>query len=82
VQSLALVSLPQVTAARGGRHMVGCDKFVDELKKLRPRAGDRLAGTLALHHHDAKAHPRGVARQYDKAHRGEPPAPAKKKRAK
>jgi hypothetical protein len=56
-----------------------CDQFVDELKKLRPHVSDRLARTLALHHHGAKAHPRDAARQYDKAQRGGPP-PAKQKR--
>jgi hypothetical protein len=59
-----------------------CDQFFDELLKLRPHMGHRLARTLALHQYNAAEHPRDKARQYDKAQRGEPPAaPAKKKRS-
>jgi hypothetical protein len=57
-----------------------CSDFSDEIRKLRPHLPYKLAWTLALHHYDAKAHPREAARQYDKAQRGEPPeAPAKKR---
>jgi len=47
-----------------------CDDFIDELLKLRPHTGHRLARTLALHQYDPKEHPRDRARQYDKAQRG------------
>jgi hypothetical protein len=30
-----------------------CDRFVDELKKLRPHVSERLARTLALHQYKA-----------------------------
>jgi hypothetical protein len=52
-------------------------QFEDELKKLRPHVGDRLAGTLALQKYDPNEHPRDLARQYDKSLR--PPAAAKKR---
>jgi hypothetical protein len=55
-----------------------CDQFVDEPKKRRPHVTDRLALTLALRHHDAKAHPRGAARQYDMGQRGESVPAAKR----
>jgi hypothetical protein len=57
-------------------------QFEDELKKLRPHVGDRLATTLAIqmYAHNAKEHPRDLARQYDKAQRPAAPAPAAAKR--
>jgi hypothetical protein len=48
-----------------------CDRFVDELKKLRPHVSKRLARTLALHQYKADDHPRDAARRYDRAQRGE-----------
>jgi len=38
-------------------------QFEDELKKLRPHVGSRLAGTLALQMFDLKEHPRNLARK-------------------
>jgi hypothetical protein len=58
-----------------------CNDFTDELIKLRPHISHKLAWTLALHHHDATAHPRDKARQYDKAQRSEQ-EPPKTKRSK
>jgi hypothetical protein len=43
-----------------------CDDFSDELIKLRPHISHKLARTMALHHYDAKAHPRVAAREYHK----------------
>jgi len=57
-------------------------QFEDELKKLRPHIGDRLARTLALQKYDAKQHPRDLARQYDKGLRAAVPAVPAKRRAK
>jgi hypothetical protein len=54
-------------------------QFEDELKKLRPHAGSRLAGTIALQKFDLKEHPRDLARQYDKSLRPPAPAPGKKR---
>jgi len=54
-------------------------QFEDELKKLRPHVGDRLARTLALQKYDAKQHPRDLAREYDKGLKAATPAPAKKR---
>ena len=55
-------------------------QFEDELKKLRPHVGDRLAHTLALQRFDPKEHPRDLARAYDKSLReAAAPAAAKKK---
>lgn len=54
-------------------------QFEDELKKLRPHVGDRMARTLALQKYDPKEHPRDLARQYDNSLRATNPAPAKKK---
>ena len=54
-------------------------QFEDELKKLRPHVGDRLAGTLALQKFDLKEHPRDLARQYDKSLRPAGTAPTKKR---
>jgi NTP pyrophosphatase (non-canonical NTP hydrolase) len=54
-------------------------QFEDELKKLRPHVGDRLAWTLALSNYNPADHPRDKARQYDKAQRPPAPAPAKKR---
>ena len=61
-----------------------CDEwnsqFQDELKKLRPHVGDRLAHTLALTAYNDKGHPRVAAHEYHK--RQQPtaaPAPAKKR---
>jgi hypothetical protein len=56
-------------------------QFEDELKKLRPHVGDRLATTLALTKYDSKEHPRDMARQYDKVQRRESTlsAPTKKR---
>ena len=54
-------------------------QFEDELKKLRPHVGDRMARTLALQKHDPKEHPRELARQYDKSLRPANPAPTHKK---
>jgi len=55
-------------------------QFEDELKKLRPHVGQRLATTLALQKYDPKEHPRDLARQYDKSMRAQSaPAPAKKR---
>jgi len=54
-------------------------QFEDELKKLRPHVGDRLAHTLALQRFDPKEHPRELARTYDKGLRAAAPAAAKKK---
>jgi hypothetical protein len=51
-----------------------CDDFSDELIKLRPHISHKLARTMALHHYDAKAHPRVAAREYHK--RQEPGLPA------
>jgi hypothetical protein len=56
-----------------------CDQFFDELLKLRPHMGHRLARTLALHHYKPAEHPRDAARQYDKAQRGEPASGKKRK---
>ena len=52
-------------------------QFEDELKKLRPHVGDRLARTLALQQYKPQEHPRDLARQYDKSQR--PPTRAKKR---
>jgi hypothetical protein len=41
-------------------------QFEDELKKLRPHVGERLAHTLALQKFDLRQHPRDLAREYDK----------------
>jgi hypothetical protein len=57
------------------------DQFIDELLKIRPHTGHRLAKTLALHQYNGAEHPREKARQYDKAQRGES-VPAKAKRTK
>jgi hypothetical protein len=57
-------------------------QFEDEVKKLRPHVGSRLAGTLALQMFDLKEHPRDLARQYDKSMRPPPPPGPAKKRAK
>jgi hypothetical protein len=54
-------------------------QFEDELKKLRPHVGQRLAATLALQKYDPKQHPRDLARQYDKSMRAAAPEPAKKR---
>jgi hypothetical protein len=54
-------------------------QFEDELKKLRPHVGDRLATTLALQKWDPKEHPRDLARQYDKSMRAAASAPTKKR---
>lgn len=55
-------------------------QFEDEVKKLRPHVGDRLAWTLALSNYNRKEHPRDLARQYDKAQRlPAASAPAKKR---
>ena len=48
-------------------------QFEDELKKLRPHVGARLATTLALQVYDEKEHPRVAAREY---HARQQPAPA------
>ena len=53
-------------------------QFEDELKKLRPHVGERLAHTLALQKFDLRQHPRDLAREYDKGLRAAA-APAKKK---
>ena len=55
-------------------------QFEDELKKLRPHIGDRLAYALALQKYDAKRHPRELAPEYDKVQKREATlsAPAKK----
>ena len=54
--------------------------FEDELKKLRPHVGERLAHTLALQKFDPRQHPRDLAREYDKSLRAAAaPAAAKKK---
>jgi hypothetical protein len=59
-----------------------CDQFSDELKKLRPHVGSKLAWTLALHQFDAKAHPRVAAREYHKRQEpGLPPKRASKRRS-
>ena len=56
------------------------EQFEDELKKLRPHIGERLARTLALQKFDLKLHPRDLAREYDKGLRAQAdPVPAKKK---
>jgi hypothetical protein len=52
-----------------------CDDFGDELIKLRPHISHKLARTMALHHYDARAHPRVAARDYHK--RQEPGLPTK-----
>jgi hypothetical protein len=57
-----------------------CDQFFDELLKLRPHMGHRLARTLALHQYDPAEHPRDKARQYDKARRGASSTPARAKK--
>lgn len=55
-------------------------QFEDELKKLRPHVGQRLAYTLALQKYDTKEHPRDLARQYDKSLKAASgPAPVKKR---
>ena len=55
-------------------------QFEDELKKLRPHVGARLAATLALMAYDEKEHPRVAAREYHKRQQPPPaPAPAKKR---
>jgi len=53
-------------------------QFEDELKKLRPHVGERLAHTLALQKFDLRQHPRDMAREYDKGLRAAT-APVKKK---
>jgi len=53
-------------------------QFEDELKKLRPHVGERLAHTLALQKFDLRQHPRDLAREYDKGLRTAA-APVKKK---
>ncbi|HSB22299.1 MAG TPA: hypothetical protein VLE94_04230 [Burkholderiaceae bacterium] len=53
-------------------------QFEDELKKLRPHVGERLAHTLALQKFDQRQHPRDLAREYDKGLRAAA-TPAKKK---
>jgi len=59
-----------------------CDDFSDELIKLRPHVSGKLARTIALHHFDAKAHPRVAAREYHARQEPQPtaPKPAGKKR--
>ena len=56
-------------------------QFEDELKKLRPHVGERLARTLALQRFDPKQHPRDLARAYDRGLRAEVPPTAAKKKA-
>ena len=41
--------------------------FEDELRKLRPHVGERLAATLALQMYHPDEQPREMARQYDKS---------------
>lgn len=41
-------------------------QFEDELKKLRPHVGDRLAWTLAAQVYHPDVHPRVAAREYDR----------------
>jgi hypothetical protein len=55
--------------------------FEDELKKLRPHVGERLARTLALQKFDPGQHPRDVAREYDKSLRAATAPAATKKKA-
>jgi hypothetical protein len=57
-----------------------CAGFFDELLKLRPHMGHRLARTLAMHHYKPAEHPRDLARQYHKQQ--QPQAAPAKKRAK
>lgn len=54
-------------------------QFEDELRKLRPHVGDRLATTLALQKCDEREHQRDMARQYDKSLRPPASTPAKKR---
>ena len=56
-------------------------QFEDEIVKLRPHlAGSKMAYTLALQKYDPKAHPRALARQYDKSLKpASEPVPAKKR---
>jgi len=55
-------------------------QFEDEIVKLRPHlAGSKMAYTLALQKYNPKAHPRELAREYDKALKHPPPAPTKKR---
>ncbi|HTP73534.1 MAG TPA: hypothetical protein VML58_15045 [Burkholderiaceae bacterium] len=56
-------------------------QFEDELKKLRPHVGDRLAHTLALQKFDLKQHPRDLARAYDRGLRDAQATVAPKKKA-
>jgi len=53
-------------------------QFADDLRKLRPHLSDKIVYTIALSKHDAKEHPRDIARQYHKQQ--PPPSSAKQQK--